>query len=164
MYIRLDAIQPRLTVQLREAAERGNWTGNAVISKDGDIIDWRMKAGLKPSPITRDLKWDVPVPTPEGEDDGMGGKVFYVWVRINSCINPPKGIDSPLSVRCANRISKHYCELYPGMETVVVEPSECEAVSVHGQGQCLLPYGVVASLLTRGRTSVDPTILHIRDW
>jgi len=43
MYIRLDAIQPRLIVQLREAAERGNWTGNAVISKDGDIIDWRMK-------------------------------------------------------------------------------------------------------------------------
>jgi len=52
----------------------------------------------------------------------------------------------------------------PGMETVVVGPSECEAVSVHGQGQCLLPYGAVASLLTRGRTSVDPTILHIRDW
>jgi hypothetical protein len=164
MYIRLDAIQPQLVVQLREAAKKGNWTGNAVISKDGEIIDWRMKAGLKPSPITRDLKWGVPVPTPEGEDDGMDGKVFYVWVRTTLCMFFSKGIDSPLSVRCANRISKHYCQLYPGMETVVVEPSECEAVSVHGQRQCLLPYGVVASLLTRGRTSVDPIVLYIRDW
>lgn len=88
MYIRLDAIQPQLVVQLREAAKKGNWTGNAVISKDGEIIDWRMKAGLKPSPITRDLKWGVPVPTPEGEDDGMDGKVFYVWVRTSSLVSP----------------------------------------------------------------------------
>ena len=88
MYIRLDAIQPQLVVQLRDAAKKGNWTGNAVISKDGEIIDWRMKAGLKPSPITRDLKWGVPVPTPEGEDDGMNGKVFYVWVRMVFHVSP----------------------------------------------------------------------------
>ena len=69
-----------------------------------------------------------------------------------------------MSVRRTNRVSKYYCELYPGMGTVVVEPSECEALSVHGQGQCLLPYGVVASLPTRGRTSMDAIVLYIRHW
>jgi methionyl-tRNA synthetase len=58
-------------------------------AKDGETVDWRMKAGLKPSPITWDLKWGFPVPTPEGEDDGMEGQVFYVWVRTSSGVSPP---------------------------------------------------------------------------
>lgn len=63
-----------------EAAKKAHWTGNAVISAQGEIVDWRLRAGLKPSPITRDLKWGVPVPqvpSVEGEeDDEMDGKVF----------------------------------------------------------------------------------------
>jgi methionyl-tRNA synthetase len=39
-----------------------------------------MKGGLIPTPLTRDLSWGVPVPVKDGEDDdGMKGKVLYVW-------------------------------------------------------------------------------------
>lgn len=39
-----------------------------MINTDGEIIDGRLRGGLRPSPVTRDLTWGVPVP-PTGEAD-----------------------------------------------------------------------------------------------
>jgi methionyl-tRNA synthetase len=80
MYLKLNEIQPRTEEWIKASWKKGKWSANAVINSDGEIIDARMKGGLLPTPLTRDLKWGVPVPI-EGEDtDGMSGKVLYVWV------------------------------------------------------------------------------------
>ncbi|KZT51735.1 methionyl-tRNA synthetase [Calocera cornea HHB12733] len=79
MYIELDKLQPRLEAWIKESWKKGKWSSNSVINADGQFIDARLKQGLRPSPVTRDLKWGVPVPTPEGKEDGMEGKVLYVW-------------------------------------------------------------------------------------
>lgn len=79
MYLKLDAIQPRTEEWIKKSWKAGKWSPNAVINGDGEIIDARLKNGLMPTPLTRDLKWGVPVPI-EGEDTfGMAGKVLYVW-------------------------------------------------------------------------------------
>ncbi|CAA7267112.1 unnamed protein product [Cyclocybe aegerita] len=79
MYLRLDAIQPRTEEWIKQSWKAGKWSPNAVINSDGELIDARLKMGLLPTPLTRDLKWGVPVPI-EGEDiHGMKGKVLYVW-------------------------------------------------------------------------------------
>ncbi|KAJ7931585.1 tRNA synthetases class I (M)-domain-containing protein [Mycena leptocephala] len=58
MYFRLNEVQPRTM----------DWIKHA-----------RLISGLYPTPLTRDLKWGVPVPI-EGDDEfGMKGKVLYVW-------------------------------------------------------------------------------------
>ena len=75
MYLKLDVIQPRTEEWIKQASKAGKWH-NAVINSDGEIVDARMKKGLLPTPLTRDLKWGVPVPI-EGEDIyGMAGKVL----------------------------------------------------------------------------------------
>ena len=77
MYVRLDVVQPRAEAFLKKSWKEGKWSPNAVINGEGEIIDARMKSGLKPTPITRDLTWGVPVPVQEGDDDqGMKGKVL----------------------------------------------------------------------------------------
>ncbi|KAF4613706.1 hypothetical protein D9613_007787 [Agrocybe pediades] len=79
MYLKLNEIQPKTEQWIKESAKIGKWSPNAVINADGEIVDARMKKGLMPTPLTRDLKWGVPVPV-EGEDTyGMKGKVLYVW-------------------------------------------------------------------------------------
>jgi len=80
MYVKLDALQPKTEAWLRKSWKEGKWSPNAVINADGEIIDARLKNGLRPSPVTRDLTWGVPVPVVEGQDaQGMEGKVLYVW-------------------------------------------------------------------------------------
>jgi len=69
LYLALDRLQDRLAAWVRDAQERGAWTRNAVQT----TASW-IERGLQPRPITRDLKWGVPVPKPGFED-----KVFYVW-------------------------------------------------------------------------------------
>lgn len=77
MYLRLDAIQPKTEEWIRQSWKLGNWSPNSVVNSQGEIIDGRLKAGLKPSAITRDLKWGVPVPAGGGEDEvGTEGKVI----------------------------------------------------------------------------------------
>lgn len=76
MYVKLDVIQPKLEPWLRESWKQGKWSPNVVINGDGEIIDTRFKSGLRPSPITRDLTWGVPVPIGDSDDDGMKGKVM----------------------------------------------------------------------------------------
>ncbi|KIY43947.1 methionyl-tRNA synthetase [Fistulina hepatica ATCC 64428] len=79
MYLRLNAIQPRTEEWIKRSWKLGKWSPNSVINAEGEIIDPRLKCGLIPAPLTRDLSWGVPVPV-EGEDkDGMGKKVLYVW-------------------------------------------------------------------------------------
>ncbi|KAF8322747.1 methionyl-tRNA synthetase [Clavulina sp. PMI_390] len=80
MYVKLDAIQPKLEPWIKKTWKEGRWAPNVVINGDGEIVDTRFKAGLRPSPITRDLTWGVQVPKTGGEEDeSMAGKVLYVW-------------------------------------------------------------------------------------
>lgn len=76
MYLRLDTIQPRTEEWVKLSWQKGKWSPNSVINSDGELIDARLKSGLLPTPLTRDLKWGVPVPI-DGEDvHGMAGKVL----------------------------------------------------------------------------------------
>lgn len=80
MYFKLDAAQPALEDWIKKSWKKGKWSPNATINADGDIVDARMKGGLKPTPVTRDLAWGVPIPALGREDDKeMSGKVLYVW-------------------------------------------------------------------------------------
>lgn len=77
MYVKLDAIQPRTEEWVKKSYKLGNWSTNAVINTDGELVDARLKQGLRPSPVTRDLQWGVPVPKLEGKDnEEMVGKVL----------------------------------------------------------------------------------------
>ncbi|WVQ96488.1 methionine-tRNA ligase [Kwoniella sp. CBS 9459] len=80
--VRLDLLQPRLEEWLQKARVKGHWGSNAVITAQGEIVEPRMLGdGLRPSAVTRDLKWGVEVPKTgnEEEDKAMEGKVIYVW-------------------------------------------------------------------------------------
>ncbi|KAH9930044.1 methionyl-tRNA synthetase [Fomitopsis serialis] len=80
MYVKLDELQPKTEAWIKKRWALGKWSPNAVINSDGEIVDARMRGGMRPSPVTRDLTWGVPVPIVDGEDDqGMKGKVLYVW-------------------------------------------------------------------------------------
>lgn len=77
MYISLDKLQPRTEQWIRQSFKEGNWSSNAVINGEGVLVDARLKGGLRPSPVTRDLSWGVPVPVAaEDEDQSMKGKVL----------------------------------------------------------------------------------------
>ncbi|CUA74120.1 methionyl-tRNA synthetase [Rhizoctonia solani] len=80
MYVRLDLVQPRLEEWIKHSWKVGRWSPNSVINSEGEIVDSRLKGGLRPSPITRDLTWGVPVPKTNDKDSAlMEGKVLYVW-------------------------------------------------------------------------------------
>jgi methionyl-tRNA synthetase len=76
MYFKLDAIQARTEEWVKKSWKEGKWSPNSVINADGEIIDARTKGGLRPTPVTRDLTWGVPVPVKGEDDDGMKGKVL----------------------------------------------------------------------------------------
>ncbi|MCB1053087.1 MAG: methionine--tRNA ligase [Acidobacteria bacterium] len=65
----LASLQPELQAWFEQASKQGQWTRNAVQTTQA----W-LDRGLAPRPITRDLKWGIPVPKP-----GFENKVFYVW-------------------------------------------------------------------------------------
>lgn len=69
LYLKLDELQDRLKAWSDRSSKEGNWTNNAIQTTNS----WFEK-GLQPRPITRDLKWGIPVPKP-----GYENKVFYVW-------------------------------------------------------------------------------------
>ncbi|WVQ83049.1 methionine-tRNA ligase [Cryptococcus sp. DSM 104549] len=80
--VRLDLLQPRLVDWMQKARVKGQWGTNAVITDKGEIVEPRMLGdGLRPSAVTRDLKWGVEVPKVgnKEEDKAMEGKVIYVW-------------------------------------------------------------------------------------
>jgi methionyl-tRNA synthetase len=76
MYVKLDTLQPKTEEWIKKSYKDGKWSSNSVINPDGEIVDARMKGGLRPSPLTRDLQWGVPVPVEENDEDGMKGKVL----------------------------------------------------------------------------------------
>ena len=69
LYLDLPKLEAPLVKWHEQVTARGNWTFNAI-----NVTKSWVKQGLNPRPITRDLKWGVPVPRPGYED-----KVFYVW-------------------------------------------------------------------------------------
>ncbi|KZT21996.1 methionyl-tRNA synthetase [Neolentinus lepideus HHB14362 ss-1] len=79
MYVKLDKLQPLTEAWIKKSWKEGKWSANSVINAEGEIVDARMKQGLRPSPVTRDLQWGVPVPIEGPEDETMRGKVLYVW-------------------------------------------------------------------------------------
>ncbi|WWC88548.1 methionine-tRNA ligase [Kwoniella dendrophila CBS 6074] len=80
--VRLDLLQPKLEEWMQKQRVKAHWGSNAVITDKGEIVEPRMLGeGLRPSAITRDLKWGVQVPKTgnEEEDKALEGKVIYVW-------------------------------------------------------------------------------------
>ena len=69
LYLELDKLQGRLADWFQSSSQKGQWTRNAIQTTSS----W-LEKGLQPRPITRDLKWGIPVPKP-----GYENKVFYVW-------------------------------------------------------------------------------------
>ncbi|KAI0714348.1 methionyl-tRNA synthetase [Cerioporus squamosus] len=84
-------LQPRTEEWIRKSYKEGKWSPNAVINAEGKLIDERLKAGLRPSPVTRDLTWGVPVPHVDGkEHEGMEGKVLCMYIPFfEACIGYP---------------------------------------------------------------------------
>ncbi|MEP0987281.1 methionine--tRNA ligase [Ekhidna sp.] len=66
-YLPLDQYEPWLKDWLLEGHKE--WKSNVY----GQCKSW-IDNGLRPRPMTRDLKWGIPVPV-----DGGDGKVLYVW-------------------------------------------------------------------------------------
>ncbi|KAH9945396.1 methionyl-tRNA synthetase [Epithele typhae] len=88
MYVRLNELQATTEEWIKKSWKEGKWSPNAVINGDGELVDDRLRGGLRPSPVTRDLTWGVPVPHVEGKDhEGMESKVLYVW--FEACIGYP---------------------------------------------------------------------------
>ncbi len=69
LYLALDKLSEALKDFQEKSIQNGRWTLNAITTTKS----W-MDLGLKPRPITRDLKWGVRVPRTDYEN-----KVFYVW-------------------------------------------------------------------------------------
>ncbi|KAF8604563.1 methionyl-tRNA synthetase [Ceratobasidium sp. AG-I] len=76
MYVRLDLVQPKLEEWIKRSWKEGKWSPNSVINGDGEIVDSRVKGGLRPSPVTRDLTWGVPVPKTDDVDSSLMEKKF----------------------------------------------------------------------------------------
>nr|XP_019012920.1 methionine-tRNA ligase [Kwoniella pini CBS 10737]OCF51701.1 methionine-tRNA ligase [Kwoniella pini CBS 10737] len=77
--MRLDLLQPKLEEWMQKARVKAKWGSNAVITDKGEIVEPRMLGdGLRPSAVTRDLKWGVEVPKTGDveEDKAMEGKVI----------------------------------------------------------------------------------------
>ncbi len=65
-YLALDQLQPRLAQYL---AGKGHWRPGVL-----GVARNFLAEGLRPTPITRDLDWGVPIPL-----EGYDSKRFYVW-------------------------------------------------------------------------------------
>lgn len=81
MYMRLNTVQDKIEAWIKKSWKEGKWAPNGVINADGELIDARLKGGLRPSPVTRDLTWGVPVPsTGDAIDEEMKSKVLCTFV------------------------------------------------------------------------------------
>lgn len=83
MYLQLEKVQPRWEEWVKKSWKEGKWSPNAVINSHGEIVDARAKGGLRPTPVTRDLAWGVPVPIKDGEDQSMKGKVLCESMHLS---------------------------------------------------------------------------------
>ena len=69
LYIDLPKLESKIKAFQERSYTKGNWSNNAIAVSKG----W-LEQGLLPRPITRDLKWGIPIPR-----SGYENKVFYVW-------------------------------------------------------------------------------------
>lgn len=77
MFIKLNTLQPRIEEWIKASWKAGAWSPNPCINSNGVLVHDKLREGLIPSAVTRDLKWGVPVPDIEGADNQeMLGKVF----------------------------------------------------------------------------------------
>ncbi len=67
-YINLEKLEPKIKEYVKSHPE---WD-----KRVKEYTNNFLKIGLKPRPITRDIKWGIPAPFKEAES-----KVFYVWVE-----------------------------------------------------------------------------------
>ena len=74
LYIDLPKLESRLKAFQDKSMDKGGWSNNAISVTKSWIAN-----GILPRPITRDLKWGIPVPKA-----GYENKVFYVW--FDACI------------------------------------------------------------------------------
>jgi hypothetical protein len=111
MYLKLNEIQPKTEEWIKASWKKGRWSPNAVINSDGDIIDARLKMGLQPTPLTRDLKWGVPIPIVGEDVNQMAGKVLCKGVAFSFAALPLIAWHRCL-VRCSHRIPQHHLYLY----------------------------------------------------
>ncbi|MGA7923796.1 MAG: methionine--tRNA ligase [Thermoplasmata archaeon] len=65
-YLLLDKLSPQLDEYL---IDKTYWRSNVL-----GVVRHFQDVGLRPTPITRDIEWGVPIPL-----DGYDGKRFYVW-------------------------------------------------------------------------------------
>lgn len=72
-FLQLPAVETKLKEWIEKASTENYWSDNCKSITLGFVNE-----GLKERCITRDLKWGVPVPCDENEED-MKNKVFYVW-------------------------------------------------------------------------------------
>lgn len=78
LYLRLDLLETQIKDWFKTASQ--GWSPNAIA-----ITQSWLDKGLQPRPITRDLRWGVPIPEVEGLDTEVyKSKVFYVW--FDACI------------------------------------------------------------------------------
>ncbi|KAJ2484087.1 methionine--tRNA ligase mes1 [Coemansia sp. RSA 2320] len=76
-FLDYEKLQAQCKEFVRKSSAKGKWSTNSVT-----ITNNRFKEGMRPSCVTRDLKWGVPVPIA-----GYESKVFYVW--FEACIGYP---------------------------------------------------------------------------
>jgi methionyl-tRNA synthetase len=89
MYLSMDKLQPKTEEWIKASYKKGKWSPNSVINADGELIDSRLKSGLRPSPLTRDLTWGVPVPVKDDdEDQSMKGKVLCKFIGFLAVFMP----------------------------------------------------------------------------
>lgn len=106
---------------MQKARVKGKWGTNAVITEKGEIVEPRMLGeGLRPSAVTRDLKWGVEVPKvgDEEEDKAMEGKVICKIIILVCCHLLTR---SRRLVRCSYRLSFDHSNLYRRMGKMVEE-------------------------------------------
>ena len=130
-----------------EASVTGSWSPNVLRT----TTDAWLKEGLEPRCITRDLKWDVPVPH-EKYKDKVCHPSEHAEIHFGKFISPMfvlmlvmwwMGSGVLCLVRCADRIYFHHGLLHARVGKVVEEPRECRIVSVYGQRQRPIPHGEI---------------------
>lgn len=107
---------------MQDARVKGKWGTNAVITDKGEIVEPRMLGeGLRPSAVTRDLKWGVEVPKvgDEEEDKAMEGKVICKSMILICCHSLTL---SRCLVRCSYWLSFDHSNLHRQMGEMVEEP------------------------------------------
>ena len=69
LYLNIPKLKNEFTAFFNQSSQHGFWPKNAVTGTQSWIND-----GIQERPITRDIKWGIPVPL-----DNYQNKVFYVW-------------------------------------------------------------------------------------